>query len=112
MALVPRLYSISEIASEAGCPEDRVLWLSDIGLLTPDTDGRFSFGDVLASKMVSALLESGLPAETIERAVAGGFLSFQRTDEYLPTGPVRDPGARSPNSRRAQVRAPSSCPRS
>jgi adenylate cyclase len=87
MPLVPRRYSASEIAAEAGCPEDRVRWLSDIGLLTPDTDGRFSFGDVLTSKMVSALLESGLPAETIERAVAGGFLSFQRTDEYLPYQP-------------------------
>jgi adenylate cyclase len=87
MRLVPRSYDTSEIASEAGCPEDRVRWMSDIGLLTPDTDGRFSFGDVLASKMVTALLESGLPAETIERAVADGFLSFQRTDEYLPYKP-------------------------
>ncbi len=84
---MPRRYSAAEIASEAGCPEERVRWLSDIGLLTPDTNGRFSFGDVLASKMVSALLESGLPAETIERAVADGFLSFQRTDEYLPYRP-------------------------
>jgi adenylate cyclase len=87
MALVPRRYSASEIAKEAGCPEDRVRWLSDIGLLTPDSEGTFSFGDVLASKMVTALLESGLPAETIERAVADGFLSFQRTDEYLPYQP-------------------------
>ena len=87
MPLVPRRYSASEIAKEAGCPEDRVRWLSSIGLLTPDTDGLFSFGDVLATKMVSALLESGLPAETLERAVADGFLSFQRTDEYLPYEP-------------------------
>ena len=87
MLCVPRVYSAAEIASEAGCPEDRVRWLSDIGLLTPDADGRFSFGDILASKMVSALLESGLLAETIERAVADGFLSFQRTDEYLPYQP-------------------------
>ena len=82
-----RSYSVAEVAREVGCPEVRVRWLGDIGLLTPDTEGRFSFGDVLATKMVSALLESGLPAETIERAVAGGFLSFQRTDEYLPYEP-------------------------
>jgi adenylate cyclase len=87
MPLVPRRYAASEIAREAGCPEDRVRWLGDIGLLTPDDEGRFSFGDVLATKMVSALLESGLPAETLERAVADGFLSFQRTDEYLPYQP-------------------------
>jgi class 3 adenylate cyclase/DNA-binding transcriptional MerR regulator len=91
MPRVARTYSAAEIASEAGCPEDRVRWLSDIGLLTPDDDGRFSFGDILTAKMVSALLESGLPAETIERAVSEGFLSFQRTDEYLPYRP----GARS-----------------
>ena len=85
---VARTYSVAEIAAEAGCPEDRVRWLVGIDLLTPDSDGRFSFGDVLTSKMVSALLDSGgLPAETIERAVAGGFLSFQRTDEYLPYQP-------------------------
>jgi adenylate cyclase len=87
MPLVPRRYATSEIAREAGCPEDRVRWLGDIGLLTPDDEGRFSSGDVLATKMVSALLESGLPAETLERAVADGFLSFQRTDEYLPYQP-------------------------
>ena len=84
---MPRRYAASEIAREVGCPEDRVRWLSDIGLLTPDNEGTFSFGDVLASKMVTALLESGLPAETLERAVADGFLSFQRTDEYLPYQP-------------------------
>jgi len=87
MPLVPRRYATSEIAREAGCPEERVRWLGDIGLLTPDDQGRFSFGDVLATKMVSALLESGLPEETLERAVADGFLSFQRTDEYLPYQP-------------------------
>ena len=87
MPLVPRRYATSEIAREAGCPEERVRWLGEIGLLTPDDEGRFSFGDVLATKMVSALLESGLPEETLERAVADGFLSFQRTDEYLPYQP-------------------------
>jgi class 3 adenylate cyclase len=84
---VARTYSAAEIASEAGCAEDRVRWLGEIGLLTPDAGGRYSFGDVLTTKMVSALLDSGLPAETLERAVADGFLSFQRTDEYLPYRP-------------------------
>jgi class 3 adenylate cyclase len=87
MPHVDRTYSAAQIADEAGCPEERVRWLRDIGLLTPDDDGRFTFGAVLTSKMVSALLESGLPAETLERAVEAGFLTFQRTDEYLPYRP-------------------------
>jgi adenylate cyclase len=88
---VPTPYSVAEIAAEAACPEDRVRWLAEIGLLTPDEHGGFSFGAVLAVKMASALMEIGIPAETIEHAAAEGLLSFQRTDEYLPY----EPGPRS-----------------
>jgi adenylate cyclase len=91
MPRVTRTYSAAEIASEAACPEDRVRWLSEIGLLTPDQHGRFTYGDVLASKMASALVDSGMAPETIEHAAAEGMLSFQRTDEYLPY----EPGPRS-----------------
>lgn len=87
MPRVPRSYSTAGIATEAACEEDRVRWLTEIGLLTPDGHGRFTFGAVLAVKMVSALMESGTSAETIERAAAEGLLSFQRTDEYLPYTP-------------------------
>jgi adenylate cyclase len=91
---VPRTYSAAEVAAEAACPEERVRWMTSIGLLTPDEDGRFTFGDVLAVKMASALLETGVPAESIERAATEGLLSFQRTDEYLPY----TPGPRSERS--------------
>ena len=91
MPLVPSTYSAAEVADEAACPEQRVHWLSRLELITPDEGGRFTFGSVLVVKMVSALLASGLPAESIERAAAEGFLKFQRTDEYLPY----EPGPRS-----------------
>jgi adenylate cyclase len=94
MPPVPRSYSAAEVAAEAACPPDRIRWLADIGLLTPDEDGRFTFGDVLASKMASALLDSGMSPQTIEHAAAEGMLSFQRTDEYLPY----EPGPRSERS--------------
>ena len=90
-AVVPRIYSIAEVALESECPEERVRWMTSIGLLTPDRDGRFTFGAVLTVKMTSALLDSGVPAESIERAATEGMLSFQRTDEYLP----HEPGPRS-----------------
>jgi class 3 adenylate cyclase len=91
MPRVPSTYSVAEVADEAACPEDRVSWMSGLGLIAADEDGRFTFGAVLVVKMVSALLESGLPAESIERAAGEGFLRFQRTDEYLPS----EPGPRS-----------------
>jgi adenylate cyclase len=88
---VPRTYSAAELADEAACPEERIHWLSGLRLITPDERGRFTFGAVLVVKMVSALLQSGVPAESIERAANEGFLRFQRTDEYLPY----EPGPRS-----------------
>jgi adenylate cyclase len=90
MPRVRRTYSAAEIAAEAGCPEERVRWVAEIGLLTAE-HGRFRFGAVLAVKMVSALMETGITAETIERAAAEGLLRFQRTDEYLQY----EPGPRS-----------------
>ena len=84
MSPVPRTYSAAEVAAEAACPEERIRWMTSIGLLSADEDGRFKFGSVLAVKMASALLDTGVPAESIERAATEGLLSFQRTDEYLP----------------------------
>jgi adenylate cyclase len=88
---VARTFSAREVAAEAACPEDRVRWITSVGLIAPDDDGRFSLGDVLAVKMTSALLETGVPAASIERAAAEGMLRFRRTDEYLPY----EPGPRS-----------------
>jgi len=91
MRLMPRTYSTADVALESECPEGRVRWMTALGLITPDEDGRFTFGAVLTVKMTAALLESGVPAESIERAATEGMLSFQRTDEYLP----HQPGPRS-----------------
>jgi class 3 adenylate cyclase len=88
---VPRTYSVAEVATEAACPEERIRWMTGIGLIGPDEEGRFTHGAVLAVKMASALLEAGVPAGSIERAATEGLLSFRRTDEYLP----REPGPRS-----------------
>jgi adenylate cyclase len=87
MTPMPRTYSAAAVAAEAACPEERVRWMTSIGLLSPDEHGRFTFGAVLAVKMASALLDTGVPAESIERAATEGLLSFQRTDEYLPYAP-------------------------
>jgi adenylate cyclase len=86
---VPRTYTTGEVAAEAGYPEDRVRWLAEIGLLKPDEHGRFTFGAVLAVRMASALIASGISPETIDRAAREGLLAFQRIDEYLPYEPDR-----------------------
>jgi class 3 adenylate cyclase len=89
-----RTYSVAEVALEAGCEEDRVRWLARIGLVTPDARGRFTYGSILATKMISALLDGGLTAETIEHAAVRRLLSFHRLDEYT----AYQPGPRSERS--------------
>jgi class 3 adenylate cyclase len=91
MPAVPRTYSAAELSLEAACDEDRLRWLTDLGLIAPDDEGRFPSGSVLAVKMASALLDSGVPAASIERAAEEGMLRFERTDEYIPY----EPGPRS-----------------
>ena len=91
MPHVPRSYSAADVADDTACPEERVHWLASLRLIAPDQEGRFSFGAVLVVKMVSALLDAGVSAASIERAANEGFLRFQRADEYLPY----EPGPRS-----------------
>jgi adenylate cyclase len=84
---VTRTYSAQEIAAEAGVPEDRIAWLVSLGLLKPDGNGTFTFGAILGTELVSALLDSGLPEATVERVAAEGWLDFSRMDDYLPYEP-------------------------
>ena len=104
-----KTYSALELAAETEYPEDRVRWMSTLGLITPDEHGRFTFGAVLAVKMASALLESGVPAASIERAAAEGLLSFQRDRRVsaLRAGAaIRSHVRRVPVERRAEGRSP------
>jgi adenylate cyclase len=88
---VARTYSAQEIAAEAKVPEERIAWLVSLGLLKPDADGTFTFGAILGTELVSALLDSGLPEATVERVASEGWLDFGRMDDYLPY----EPGPRS-----------------
>jgi hypothetical protein len=92
MRHMPNTYSAAEIAVEAGCEEERVRWLVEIGLLSPDEHGRLAYGSVLAVKMVGALMESGISTETIQHAAAEGLLSFQRLANtcHMSRGPRSD----------------------
>jgi hypothetical protein len=88
---VAKTYSASEIAAEAGAHEDRIAWLVSLGLLKPDARGSFTFGAVFSVKLVSALLDAGLPETSVERAADEGWLNFDHIDDYLP----HEPGPRS-----------------
>jgi adenylate cyclase len=84
---VVRSYSAREIAIEARVPEERVGWLDSLGILPRHERGGFTFGSILVTKLISALLDAGVPASTIELVTAEGWLNLGNVDEYLPHEP-------------------------
>jgi class 3 adenylate cyclase len=85
MGLVAKTFSAEEIAVEAGVPKDRLAWLISIGIVKPGQPGDFRFGDVFRVKVVTALLDAGLPEALLEEAVAEGWLNLDHVDGYLPS---------------------------
>lgn len=83
-----RTYSASEIATEANVPGERVAWLDSFGALRRDAHGGFTFGSILVTKLISAVLDAGLPASTIEVVLTEGWLNLGNVDAYLPHEPA------------------------
>jgi adenylate cyclase len=88
---VAQTFSAEEIAAEAGVSQDRLEWLVSIGIVRPQAPDAFRYGDVFRAKLVSALLDAGLPEAVLERAAAEGWLNLDHIDGYLPF----EPGSRS-----------------
>src|SRR5437764_10617908 len=66
-------YTAIQAARLSGCSTAQVDAWRRIGLVVPDDSdpaGPYSFRDLVALRMVSSLLEAGLPMPRIKRAVA------------------------------------------
>jgi DNA-binding transcriptional MerR regulator len=63
-------YSAAQAARLAGCTVAQVETWRRIGLVTPDAEaGSYRFADLVALRMVSSLLDAGVPMARIRRAV-------------------------------------------
>jgi adenylate cyclase len=89
--IVTRTFSGNEIAAEAGISQERLAWLVSVDILRPQAPDAFCFGDVFRAKLLSAVLDAGIPESVLERAVAEGWLNLDHIDGYLPF----EPGPRS-----------------
>jgi class 3 adenylate cyclase len=89
--IVTRTFSGNEIAAEAGIGQERLAWLVSVGIVRPQEPDVFCFGDVFRAKLLSAVLDAGIPESLLERAVAEGWLNLDHIDGYLPF----EPGPRS-----------------
>jgi adenylate cyclase len=73
-------HSREEVAGRAGVDAGYVDRLVELGIVRPDTDGRFSRGDVRRARWVHSLEIAGVPLEGMAAAVRDGTLSFAYLD--------------------------------
>jgi adenylate cyclase len=73
-------YSGNETAERAGVEVPYLDRLVDLGILTPDTQGRFSGGDVRRVLMATSLEGAGIPLDAVADAVRRGALSLDFLD--------------------------------
>jgi adenylate cyclase len=73
---VAGLISAEELAELVPCPVERVTSLVELGILTPDGEGRFPSSDVHVVRLMAAFEESGISLDHVARGVAGGELSY------------------------------------
>jgi adenylate cyclase len=68
--------SEQEVAELVPCPVEPVTRLVELGLLTPDDDGRYPPSDVHVVRLMAAFEEAGIGLDDVARGVAGGELQF------------------------------------
>jgi adenylate cyclase len=73
---VARLISRQELADLVPCDTQRVTRLVELGILTPDDDGRFPSSDVHVIRLMAAFEEGGILLDDIARGVRDGDLTF------------------------------------
>jgi adenylate cyclase len=74
-------YEITEAAERAGVSVDELRRLVELGILTPDADGRFTPGVVRRAGLVSSLATAGIPLDGLGAAIRGGKVSLDFLDE-------------------------------
>jgi class 3 adenylate cyclase len=80
--------NVEAVAAAAGLPTDTVARYVDAGALAPDGAGHLTPADIARARLVSSLVEAGLPIEGLATAIADGTLSLEYVDHLMPD-PVR-----------------------
>ncbi len=88
-----RTLTIEELADETGADTDLLRRLTDIGVLGPGADQRYSSGDIIRVEAMRAFLDAGVSIEKIAAALEQGLFTFEYLDRFHP-----EPAPRSAQS--------------
>jgi class 3 adenylate cyclase/DNA-binding transcriptional MerR regulator len=73
-------HSDEDVAERAGVEPSYLVRLVDLGILTPETQGRYSDGDVRRALLATSLEGAGIPLDAVAAAVERGSLSLDFMD--------------------------------
>jgi adenylate cyclase len=73
-------YDANGAAARAGVPAEYITRLLDLGILTVETDGRLSIGDVRKVQVIRAVEEAGVSLESLAAATREGVMSLDFID--------------------------------
>ena len=73
-------YDLPEAAQRCGVGVDELARLIELGIITPDADGRFSAGHLRRAGLVKSLVASGVPLEGLGAAIRSGAVTLDFRD--------------------------------
>jgi adenylate cyclase len=81
--MMVKRYARQEAAERAGIGLDQLSRFTELGLVKPDTRGRFSTGDVRRLGLFQSLQASGIPLDDLARVIRGGTTMFEFMDDPI-----------------------------
>jgi len=73
-------YDLTEAAERSGVTAEELARFCDLGILTPDDDGRFNAGHLRRAGLVKSLVASGIPLEGLGAAIRSGAVTLAFLD--------------------------------
>ena len=74
-------YELAEAAERAGIRPDELRRLVELGIIGPDSEGRFTAGNLRRVGMVRSLVAAGVPLDGLGAAIRSGRFSLDFLDE-------------------------------
>lgn len=81
---MPRTLTLTGLAEETESDPGLLERLADIGVITPDTDGLYTAGDIIRVEAVKSFLEAGVSIEKIGEAIERQLFTFEYLDRFHP----------------------------
>jgi len=81
---VARRLTGAQLADESGVELSLIEALTEIGVITPDLEGRYTVGDVIRVGSVQSFLDAGMTLKLLAQGIEEGLFTFEYLDRFYP----------------------------